>query len=116
MAVDRYTRIVLTIIALELGWLGVKNATPVSVSAQQSEPMPVVIRGVEGVKGKPLFIPVRIAEQTAPVRVTWDRPLPIDVPLPIRVETISSPVVIETGARPLLVRSVQADAAPRPGL
>lgn len=115
MSADRYTKIVLTVIAVELGWLGVKDAS-VPVSAQQVEPMPVIIRGVEGVRERPLVFPVRIAEATVPVKVTADRPLPIEAPLPIRIDAIN-PVVIETPpGRPLLVKSVQAEEAPRPGL
>ncbi len=47
MTVDRYTKLLLTIIALELGWIGASNMG-VQVSAQRNEPTPVVIRGVEG--------------------------------------------------------------------
>jgi hypothetical protein len=115
MSADRFTKIILTVIAIELGWLGVKDAA-VPVSAQQAEPMPVIIKGIEGVRGRPLVFPVRIAEATAPVRITVDRPLPVEVPLPIRVDAIN-PVVVETPpGRPLLVQTVQAQAAPRPGL
>ena len=43
MAVDRYVKTVLTIIALELFWIGVKDlATPVTAQAALT---PVVIRG-----------------------------------------------------------------------
>jgi hypothetical protein len=115
MSADRYTKIILTVIAIELGWLGVKDAA-VAVAAQQVEPTPVIIKGVEGERGKPLIIPVGIAEARAPVKVTVDRPLPIEAPLPIRVDAIN-PVVVETPpGRPLLVQSVQAPPAPRPGL
>jgi hypothetical protein len=115
MSTDRYTKIILTVIAIELGWLGVKDAA-VPVSAQKVEPMPVIITGVETVRGKPLVIPVRIAEATAPVRVTVDRPLPIEAPLPIRVDAVSPFVVTTHPDRPLLVQSVQAVPAQRPGL
>src|SRR5262245_35093474 len=51
MSADRYIKIILTIIALELGWLALKD-TAVPVSAQQQQQQrdvatPVVIRGVE---------------------------------------------------------------------
>jgi hypothetical protein len=117
MSADRYTKIILTVIAIELGWLGVKDAAvPVMAQAQPAEPIPVIIKGVEGVRGKPLVIPVRLAEATTPVRVTVDRPLPIEAPLPIRVDAISPFVVTTHPERPLLVQSVQAVPAPRPGL
>ena len=51
MTVDRYTKLLLTIIALELGWIATSNAG-VQVSAQRNEPTPVVIRGVEGASRK----------------------------------------------------------------
>ena len=51
MTVDRYTKLILTVIALELGWIAI-NGTGVPVLAQRSEATPVIIRGVEGPPGK----------------------------------------------------------------
>ena len=51
MTVDRYTKLILTVIALELGWIAI-NGTGVQVLAQRSEATPVIIRGVEGASGK----------------------------------------------------------------
>ena len=43
MTVDRYTKLILTVIALELGWIAI-NGTGVPVLAQRSEATPVIIR------------------------------------------------------------------------
>ena len=59
MTVDRYTKLILTVIALELGWIAI-NGTGVPVLAQRSEATPVIIRGVEGPPGKQPLIPVTV--------------------------------------------------------
>ncbi|HLG57207.1 MAG TPA: hypothetical protein VI485_17840 [Vicinamibacterales bacterium] len=98
MAADRYLKIVLTVIALELGWMAVKD-TAVDVSAQQraSEPMPVTLVG-----------------STTTVRVASERPLQVEAPQPLRVFA-DRPIVVETGARPLSIQSVPAVGAKLPG-
>ena len=49
MSADRYLKVILTVIALELGWIALKDtAVPVSAQrGQQTEPTPVVIRGID---------------------------------------------------------------------
>src|SRR3954463_16652769 len=57
---DRYLRIVLTIIAVELGWLGVKDVVPASVAAQaQPAATRVVITGVD-LPARTQFLPVAV--------------------------------------------------------
>ena len=106
MTVDRYTKLLLTVIALELGWIAV-SGIGVPVSAQRNEPMPVIIRGVEGVPGKEVFIPVTLVGST--------RPLEIVAPQPIKIEA-DRPIPIETGSEPLLIRTVSDPPAVRPGV
>ena len=106
MTVDRYTKLLLTVIALELGWIAV-SGIGVPVSAQRNEPMPVIIRGVEGVPGKEVFIPVTLVGST--------RPLEIVAPQPIKIEA-DRPIPIETGNEPLLIRTVSDPPAVRPGV
>ena len=124
MSADRYLRIVLTVIALELGWIAVKDvAVPVSAQ-QQAAPTPVIIRGVDLTPGKPSSLPVTLVGSTATVRVASERPLqieaprplPVDVPQPVRIQA-DRPIVVETAPeRPLLIKTVPAVGAPRPGV
>ena len=106
MTVDRYTKLLLTVIALELGWIAV-SGIGVPVSAQRNEPMPVIIRGVEGVPGKEVFIPVTLVGST--------RPIEIVAPQPVKIEA-DRPLPVETGGEPLLIRTVSDPPAVRPGV
>jgi hypothetical protein len=104
MRQDRYLRIILTIIAVELLWIGAREWAP-SVEAQaRPEPLRVIIAGVEiegveggflpvGVVGSYRAIPPRAAPTLSPfttrmdgvvtlaprttVQVEADRPLPV---------------------------------------
>ena len=92
MSVDRYVKTVLTIIALELFWIGMKDgATPVTA---QSQPQltPVVIRGIQlgsndylpvGVVGQPVRVDI-----TRVVKVEADRPIKIEADRPLKVENV----------------------------
>jgi hypothetical protein len=110
---DRYLRIVLTVIALELLWLGVKDlATPVSAQPPATR---VVIAGVEIEGAGPLrhFVPIAIVGaygQVPPgvplgplsaritgdvgavvrgsVRIQADRPLKVEADRPLPVENV----------------------------
>ena len=106
MTVDRYTKLLLTVIALELGWIAV-SGIGVPVSAQRDEPTPVIIRGVEGAPGKEVFIPVTLVGST--------RPLEIVAPQPVKIEA-DRPIPVETGGEPLLIRTVSDPPAVRPGV
>jgi len=82
MTVDRYVKTVLTIIALELFWIGVKGtATPVSAQGQLT---PVVIRGIQLPPNSQEYLPVGVVGQ--PVRVDVPRPVKIEADRPIKVE------------------------------
>ena len=82
MAVDRYVKTVLTIIALELFWIGVKDlGTPVTAQAALT---PVVIRGVQLPTGSNEYLPVGIVGQ--PVRIDAVRPIKIEADRPIKIE------------------------------
>ena len=106
MTVDRYTKLLLTVIALELGWIAV-SGIGVPVSAQRNEPTPVIIRGVEGAPGKEVFIPVTLVGST--------RPIEIVAPQPVKIEA-DRPLPVETGGEPLLIRTVSDPPAVRPGV
>jgi hypothetical protein len=118
---DRYLRIVLTVIALELGWIAIKDTAAVPVSAQQNQPpTPVVIRGIDlpcqggAINCKEESLPVAIMRASNPLRVTADQPLAVDARGIIRIRA-DQPMVVETRDRPLLIQSVPAGTAARPG-
>ena len=119
---DRYLKVVLTVIALELGWIAIKDAVPVQVSAQQNQPFtPVIIRGIElPCQGGPSncreeTLPVAITRTTNPLRVTADQPLQVDARGIVRIRA-DQPMIVETRDRPLLVQSVPPTSAPKPGI
>jgi hypothetical protein len=110
MKSDRFLKIVLTVIALELGWIAVTRvAEPVSAQAQ---PTRVVITGVE-LNGRN-YIPVAIAGSIdsplgpALVRVENQQPVRVTLSTPLAVR-------VEPGDRPIRVESVPFTAKDRPG-
>jgi hypothetical protein len=122
---DRYLRIVLTVIALELGWIALKDAA-VNVSAQKQpsqQATSVVIRGIDlpcqgaanNANCRETTLPVSVNRANVPMRVTVDAPLPVDARGTIRIRQ-DQPLLVETGDRPLLIQSVPPSAAPRPGI
>jgi hypothetical protein len=85
MTANRYRDAVLTIIALELGWIALTH-TGTPVSAQQA-PTRVVIAGVDM---RPTdAVPVAVQ---GPVKIEADRPLRIQEPLTVRIPVTTSPV------------------------
>ena len=126
MHADRYLKLVLTIIAVELGWLAITQATH-PVSAQMTAtPTPVVITGIDirdrrgflpvGVMGAYAQIPAGVALGQQRVTIDADRVLRVDIgSTPVDVRTIA-PVTIEPGTRPVRVESVPATPTQRPGL
>lgn len=114
MTTDRYLRIVLTVIALELAWLGIRDVAP-PVSAQQptaqaspqqpTAPIPVVIRGIDLPADAEGALPVALVAAGTTVRVVAARPLPIETAQPLKIEA-DRPLVVETRDRPLQVQSV----------
>jgi hypothetical protein len=109
MVADRYSKVILTVIALELLWLGMTSAIPpLSAQAAQTEPMPVVIRGIAIDGDATGFVPVAVVGtyrqvpaavggllEPAAIRITGGS-------VPVRVET---PVKVEAD-RPLPIVSV----------
>jgi hypothetical protein len=121
MTADRYVKIILTIIAIELGWLALtQHATPVAAQAQQAA-TPVVLTGIDLVDRRD-FLPVGVLGQVRgaarPDFTTLDttvrnEPLRVSVPLPLDVRTVS-PIRIDSD-RPIKVENVGYTPAPRPG-
>jgi len=123
MSADRYLKAVLTVIALELGWLALNGAS-VPLSAQRGPAaQPVVIRGVElagpspntlpvTLTGNNTLVPVTLTSSNTIVRVMTDRPLQIEQPVLVHNDR---PLIVETGSRPLVVQSMPATSSARPG-
>ena len=121
---DRYLKIVLTIIALELGWLGVKDlGMPVNAQAAR-EATPVVIRSVEGqipiviqgirMNGRvPGALPIYGTAGGDPVAVSAPAPLPIEAPRPLPIIG-SVPLRIQVD-KPIPVENVGYTPGLRPG-
>ena len=115
---DRYMKVILTVIALELLWIGVKDiGTPASAQTaaaqQQAVPASVIIRGIDIINpavnaadparsALPVYaraaVPV-YSSQT--LKVDADRPLAIVGAAPLKVEA-DKPLPIEA-PRPLKV-------------
>ena len=131
---DRYLRIVLTIIAVELGWLGLKDVAPTTAAAQaQPAATRVVITGVD-LPARTQFLPVavaggvrgvtspswatpdavRVESGERPLRVeAADRPLRVEVAGPVNARIVE-PIHVDT-SQPLDVRGVVQTSA-RPGI
>jgi hypothetical protein len=111
---DRYTKIVLTVIAVELGWLALsQHAQPVAAQAQA--PTPVIIRGVDvAYRGSGRdALPIAIVESRDTVTVDAIRPLPVEAPRPLRVEAAGT--VRITSDQVLKVENVGYTPTRRPG-
>ena len=86
MQAARYLNVVLTIIAVELGWLAVSHMG-IPVAAQQAAVTRVVIAGVEMRSDVPLKI-----EADKALKIEADPPLRIQEPLTVRIPVTSSPI------------------------
>ncbi len=121
MPADRYLKLILTVIAIELGWLAIQGAA-VPVAAQRSAvAQPVVIKGIDLMPRETLpvsvintngSLPVTLTGNNAVVPIMSGRPLQIEQPLIVQAER---PLPVETGARPLVVQVQQAAPSARPG-
>jgi hypothetical protein len=126
---DRYLKVILTLIAVELAWIGVsQSARPLSAQAGMT---PVVIRGIEigdqraylpvGIVGAYQRVPDTLTRTLNPVVANIDtsRPLPIQMPVTVRtIDTvrIQEPVQVESpNGRPLKVESVPYTPGQKPG-
>ena len=125
MSADRYLKVILTVIALELGWIALTlSAPPVSAQAQ-AEPTPVIISGIQlrdradflpvGVLGQPRAVPAAVARAFQPLdtNVRNDQPLRVTLPVPLDVRAVT-PIRIDSD-RPIKVENVGYTPAQRPG-
>jgi hypothetical protein len=108
MRADNYVKLVLTIIALELGWLGAKEAavpltaqsvaTPVVITGIQLNDtdgahLPVVVLGVSRQIPAPLSptvdrLTIRLAVPDQPLKVEMDRPVKVEADKPLPVDQV----------------------------
>jgi hypothetical protein len=114
MRANRYLNVVLTVIAIELGWIGLTHlGTPVSaqqtaqpvvitgVQMPQTEMLPVTVRGVD-FRNRNEFMPIGLYGQVeqvpgrerfaaidirtpVPIKIEADRPLRIAEPVTVRI-------------------------------
>jgi hypothetical protein len=86
MVADRFVKTVLTIIALELFWIGLKDtATPVTAQAQPAL-TPVIIRGIQIPGSSNDYLPVGVVGQ--PVRVDVTGPVKVETDRALKVENV----------------------------
>jgi hypothetical protein len=121
MAADRYLKLILTVIAIELGWLAIQGSA-IPVSAQRGAVgQPVIIKGIDLMPRETLPVSVINTNGSLPVTLTGNnsvvpimsgRPLQIEQPLIVQAER---PLPVETGQRPLVVQVQQAAPSARPG-
>lgn len=93
MRTNRYLNVVLTIIAIELGWMALAQVG-VPLSAQPTA-MPVVITGVDIDRNvdRNEMLPVSLREITATtaLKVDIDRPVRLQEPVTVRIPVTTSP-------------------------
>lgn len=128
MSADRYLKVILTVIALELGWLALRDGAP-TVGAHQTsaQPMPVVITGFRIADQDYTTLPVAVVgawkavpghrefHMMQPLQVRVSDPVQLDARQPIAVQNGPQPFIVQTGMKPLAVESVPARPGVRPG-
>jgi len=128
MSADRYLRFILTIIAVELLWLGLKGAAVPALAQQKPEPIDVVITGVRIGKQEYTTLPVAVAGGIRPNSIPSYRELPnlqpasvrvsdpvqIDTRQPLGITIANQPVTVQTGVKPLAVDAI-FKTGPTPG-
>jgi hypothetical protein len=121
MPADRYLKLILTVIAIELGWLAIQGGA-VPVAAQRGAiGQPVIIKGIDLMPRETLPVSVINTNGSLPVTLTGNnsvvpimsgRPLQIEQPLIVQADR---PLPVESGSKPLLTQSVPAAPSTRPG-
>lgn len=133
MAADRYLKVILTIIAIELLWIGARSTAPpvaaqaATQNAAQGEAMPVVITGVNIDRPGDAYLPVAIVGnyrqvppgraqnrgEIQPLTARIDGSVMLNTSQPVRI-TSDRPLKIEAD-RPLKVENVGYSPGQRPG-
>ena len=124
MTGDRYLKAVLTLIALELGWIALTlSGSPVSAQQQQQQGTPVVITGIDlerssdylpvGVLGQARNAPAAFQPIATTIRNDRTNAVPVSLPLPLDVRAVGA-IRIDSD-RPIKVENVGYTPAQRPG-
>jgi hypothetical protein len=117
---DRYLRFILTMIAVELLWLGMRDTAAPALAQQKPEPTEVVITGVRIGKQEYTTLPVAVAGSIRPHSIPAYRELPnlqaatvrvsdpivIDTRQPLGITIANQPVTVQTGVKPLAVDAI----------
>jgi hypothetical protein len=129
MSADRYLRFILTIIAVELLWLGMRDAATPALAQQKPEPTPVVITGVRIGTQEYSTLPVAVMGSGRSQLIPSSRELPnvqplsVSVPDPVRIESrqpltvtiANQPLTVQSGMHPIVVDVVPARPGLKPG-
>ncbi len=129
MSADRYLRFILTVIAVELLWLGMRGAAVPAFAQQKAEPMPVVITGVRIGTHEYSTLPVAVVggvrstlipssrelPDVQPLIVRVPDPVPVEARQPLTVNVGNQPLTVQSGMKPVVVDVVPAKPALRPG-
>ncbi len=130
MSGNRYLKFILTVIALELGWLVVRESAPPALAQQQpQQPAAVVITGFRIAGQDYPVLPVAVAGGldsssalrrdlpfVEPLKVQMSDPVRLDARQQLTVQIGNQPLTVQTGTRPLSVESVPARPGLKPGL
>lgn len=118
MAGDRYLKLVLTVIAAELLWIGARGAgQPAYAQAPPVAPTRVVIAGIDAGANTPAYLPVAIVgtfKAIPPQARPLIEPLTAHVAEPIQIDTRYRPLKIEAD-KPLKVEPIRYTPGERPG-
>ena len=122
MRADRYLKAILTIIAIELGWIAINQAGSPVNAQQAATATPVVITGIDlrqsddfmpvGVLGQVRSASGRNVFQPVDMNVRNDR-VSVSVQQPLEVRTVNA-IRIDSD-RPIKVENVGYTPAQRPG-
>lgn len=126
MTGDRYLKAVLTLIAIELGWIALTlSGSPVSAQQQQQQQQgtPVVITGIDlqqssdylpvGVLGQVRNTPAAFQPVATTIRNDRTNAVPVSLPQPLDVRAVGA-IRIDSD-RPIKVENVGYTPAQKPG-
>ena len=120
---DHYLKVVLTVIALELGWIAISQSTSPVQAQGNVAPTPVIIRGISignssllpvAVAGQLREVAPEVARQLQPVQVAVPDTVNVRAVAPVKVEA-DRPIQIEAGRAPLKVEITPYTPAQKPG-
>lgn len=124
MIADRYVKFILTAIAVELLWLGLRDASPTAHAQKKPAPMEVAITEIRIGKQEHAMLPVIVMggarSLTGVQPVPGVEPLAVRIPEPVVAHvrdtiTVAQPLTVRTGGEPLVVDVMKGVPTQRPG-